>query len=150
MTADQVIELLGLEPMPVEGGMWTQTWRDEHGSGIYFLLRPGDFSALHRLDIAELWHHYAGAAVEMLLLAADGDVSRPVLGDDLLSGQRPFLAVDAGVWMGATTGEWSLVGTTMAPPFNPAGFELGAVEDLTTRYPGAAADIARFVREEHQ
>ncbi|HVR33328.1 MAG TPA: cupin domain-containing protein [Acidimicrobiia bacterium] len=151
MTADQVIELLGLEPMPAEGGMWTQTWRDDHGSGIYFLLRPGDFSALHRLDIAELWHHYAGAAVEMLLLAADGGVTRPVLGDDLSSGQRPFVAVDAGMWMAAATnGEWSLVGTTMAPPFDAAGFELGAADDLMVRYPEAAADIPRFTREEHR
>ena len=120
MTGDEVARLLGLAPMPIEGGRWTQTWRDEHGSAIYFLMQPGDFSAMHRLDGPELWHHYAGAAVQMLLLDQDGQVNRPVLGDDLSAGQRPFVAVPAGVWMGArTTGDWSLVGTTMAPPFHP-------------------------------
>lgn len=149
MTADDVIEILGLQPMPREGGMWVQTWQDDHGTGIYFMMRPGDFSALHRLNIAELWHHYAGAPVEMLLLHADGSVRRPVLGDDLPGGHRPFVAVDAGVWMAAgTTGDWSLVGTTMAPPFDPAGFELGTTDELIASFPEAANDIPRFVREE--
>ncbi len=150
MTSDDVIALLELDVMPVEGGMWRQTWRDHHGSGIYFLLRSGDFSAMHRLNIVELWHHYAGAPVEMLLLDPAGRTRRPLLGDDLGSGERPFVAVEAGTWMGAaTTGEWSLVGTTMAPPFDPDGFELGAASELAISHPDAADDIARFVREEH-
>ena len=61
MNADQVISLLGLEPLPAEGGMWTRIWLDDHGSAIYFLMRPGDFSAMHRLDAPEIWHHYLGA-----------------------------------------------------------------------------------------
>ena len=145
MNADDVIELLGLEPLPQEGGMWTQTWRDEHSSAIYFVMRPGDFSALHRLPGPELWHHYAGAAVEMLLLAPDGTVSRPVLGDDLAQGQRPMVAVPAGVWMAATTtGNWSLTGATLAPAYQDDGFELGDRDELTATYPEAATDIARF------
>lgn len=149
MTADEVVQLLGLEPMPLEGGMWAQTWLDEHGSAIYFLLRRGDFSALHRLAFSELWHHYAGAPVEMLLLDPDGGVRHPMLGDDLGSGQRPFVPVTAGVWMAAaTSGEWSLLGTTMAPPFDPSGFELGEPAELVARYPAAAELIPRFVREE--
>ena len=147
MNAEDVIELLGLVPLELEGGLWTQTWRDEHSSAIYYLARPGDFSTLHRLTGPELWHHYAGAAVEMLLLEPDGVVSRPVLGDDLAGGQRPMVAVPARVWMAAcTTGEWSLVGTTMAPAFRPEGFELGDPEELAKAYPEAVADIARFTR----
>jgi len=147
LRAAEVVKLLGLEPMPVEGGMWCQTWRDDHGSAIYFLLRPGDFSALHRLDAPELWHHYRGSPVRMLLLEADGAVERPVLGDDLAAGERPFVAVAAGVWMGAaTTGEWSLVGTTMAPPFNSDGFELGERERLAALYPAAAREIEAYIR----
>jgi hypothetical protein len=36
----------------------------------------------------------------------------------------------------------------MAPPFDPAGFELGVASQLANSHPDAAADIARFVREE--
>ena len=147
ISADYVIELLGLEPLEFEGGMWAQTWRDERSSAIYYLMRPGDFSALHRLPGPELWHHYAGAAVEMLLLAPDGTVSRPVLGDDLAGGQRPIVAVPAGVWMAATTtGDWSLTGATLAPAYQDGGFELGDPDELTEAYPEASADIVRFSR----
>ena len=147
MNADEVADLLGLVPLELEGGMWAQTWRDERSSAIYYLMRPGDFSALHRLSGPELWHHYAGAAVEMLLLEPCGAVSRPVLGNDLAGGQRPMVAVPAGVWMAAsTTGDWSLVGATMAPGFHADGFELGDAVALAAAYPNAAADITRFTR----
>lgn len=146
MTGEEVAELLGLEPLPLEGGLWAQTYRGQASSAIYFLLQPGDFSAMHRLDITELWHHYAGAAVDMLLLEPDGGSEQPVLGDDLATGQRPVVVVEPGVWMGASTcGEWSLVGTTMAPPFNPSGFELGSIE-LAGQYPSVAERLVQLIR----
>lgn len=147
MTGAEVAELLGLAPLPSEGGMWGRTWRDENGSAIYYLIQPDDFSALHRLDGPELWHHYAGDPVEMLLLDPDGGVRRPLLGDDLAAGERPFVAVPGGVWMGAgTTGDWSLVGATMAPPYREEGFELGSFAELVALYPDAADLIARYAR----
>ena len=147
LTGAEVVALLGLEPLPAEGGMWREVWRDEESTAIYFLLQPGDFSAMHRLDGPELWHHYAGAAVEMLLLGPDGAVERPVLGDELGAGARPCVVVPAHTWMGASTrGEWSLVGTTMAPPYRHEGFELGDPDQLIEQYPAVAAEIAGLVR----
>lgn len=145
--ATEVIDLLGLEPLPEEGGMFRQVWRSAHGSAIYFLLRPGDFSAMHRLTGPELWHHYAGAPVRMLLLRPDGGVDRPRLGIDLAAGERPLVAVEPGIWMGAETeGEWSLLATTMAPAYDREGFELGERRKLTSDYPDAADDIRRLTR----
>lgn len=149
MNADRVMEILGLEPLPVEGGMWAQTWRDEHSSAIYFLLRPGDFSALHRVEGPEMWHYYAGAAAEMLLLHEDGGAERPRLGRDLEEGERPFVAVPGRVWMAAaTTGDWTLAGTTMAPPFRVEEMEMGRASALAERYPSVAEHIRRLTREE--
>lgn len=148
MDASEVIASLGLEPLEHEGGMWAQVWIDAMSTAIYFLIRPGDFSAMHRLDGTEIWHHYAGAPAEMLLLQRDGTVARPILGDDLAAGQRPCVVVPAGDWMGAETlGEWTLAGTTMAPPYHEEGFELGDRRHLSSRYPDAVADIARLTRE---
>jgi len=147
MNADQVISLLGLEPLPAEGGMWTRIWLDDHGSAIYFLMRPGDFSAMHRLDAPEIWHHYLGAPASMLLLHPGGSVDQPVLGKALQEGQRPCVTVPAGVWMGAsTTGDWSLVGATMAPPWHPGRFVLGDRADLIGQYPPAACRIEELTR----
>lgn len=79
LSGAEVVAMLGLVALPEEGGMWREVWRDERSTAIYFLMQPGDFSAIHRLDGPEIWHHYAGAAVEMLLLGADGAVERPVV-----------------------------------------------------------------------
>lgn len=147
-TADEVIERLDLEPLPVEGGWYAVVWRDGACSAIHYLVRPGDFSALHRLTVTELWHHHAGAPARMLLLGPDGSVERPVLGGTVATGWlRPVVPVPAGTWMAAeTVGAWSLLGTTVAPPFEPEHFELGVREDLAARYPAAADDIARLTR----
>lgn len=156
LVARDVIEALGLAPLADEGGMWAQSYLDDRCSAIYFLLRPGDFSAMHRVRGVELWHFYAGAPVSMLLLAAPSTapalsdvagIREPVLGVDLAAGERPMVSVPAGTWMGAeTTGEWSLVGTTMAPPFDAATFELGDAAALCAQYPSAADRITRLVR----
>ena len=49
-------------------------------------------------------------------------------------------------WRLAPTGDWSLTGATLAPPYDADGFELGDADELTEVYPKAAADIARFTR----
>jgi len=147
LTPEQIVDLLELEPLSHEGGMFRRVWHNDYGSAIYFLLRPGDFSALHRLSGPELWHFYAGAPALLLLLHPDGSIERHFLGADLLAGHRPLAPVEAGVWMGAeTTGEWTLLGTTMAPPYDPEGFELADRDELVPDYPAAADDIERLTR----
>jgi hypothetical protein len=132
VTADDIIELLGLEPHP-EGGHFRQTWRapaapDSRpaGTAIYFLLRADEVSHWHRVDAAEAWHHYIGASIELAMAPdACGPVERHVLGHDLAGGERPQVLVPAGVWQSARPlGGWALVGCTVAPGFDFAGFEL--------------------------
>jgi predicted cupin superfamily sugar epimerase len=146
-TAQEVIEELGLQPIPVEGGQFALTWADERSCGIYYLMTPDDCSGLHALPSMELWAYHAGAPVKMLLLYPDGRVEEPVLGPDVLAGQRPQLAVHPKVQMAAEPlGDWSLVGTFMAPAFDPATVEFGAAEDLVRTHPAAAERIRRLAR----
>jgi uncharacterized protein len=144
---ERIAALLGLEPLPDEGGLFRRTHIDAHSSAIYFLLIAPDFSAMHRLTATETYHWYAGAPLRLLLLGGDGQVSEPVLGPDVAAGQRPQIVVPAGTWQGSSsTGEWTLVGTTTAPPFDWEGFELGEQAALTTGYPAAAERIAALTR----
>jgi len=133
LTASQIIRLLELKPHP-EGGHYRETFRDPrqtHGpaersvsTAIYFLLAARERSHWHRLDAVEIWHYYAGAPL-MLWLAADRGVHGVRLGSDLSAGERPQAVVDAGVWQSAETlGAWTLVGCTVAPGFEFAGFEI--------------------------
>jgi uncharacterized protein len=143
----RVAELLGLEPLPGEGGLFRRRHIDAHSSAIYYLLLAPDFSAVHRLSATETYHWYAGAPLRLLLLGVDGRITEPVLGPDLAAGQRPQIVVPSGTWQGSSpAGEWSLVGTTTAPPFDWAGFELGELAALIARYPEAADRIAALTR----
>jgi predicted cupin superfamily sugar epimerase len=147
VNAAQVIALLGLEPLPLEGGHWARTWNDAYSTSIYFLLQPDDFSALHRLEAAEMWHYYAGSPARLLQLGPGGASTSTTLATDLAGGGRPFAAVPAGTWMGAETeGSWTLLGTTMAPAYRQEMFTLGDREALTAAYPERADEIARLTR----
>jgi len=145
-----VIEALGLLPLPVEGGRWAQTWRDERCTAIYYLLVASEFSALHRLAHLEIYAYHAGAPTRMLLLYPDGRVRRPVLGTDLAAGQRPQIVVPAGVWQASETlGAWSLVGTVVVPPYADDIVEFGAADELAAAYPEYSEAIHLLSREVH-
>ncbi|MFT4231451.1 MAG: cupin domain-containing protein [Leucobacter sp.] len=138
---------LGLEPLEHEGGLFRRMHLDEHSSAIYYLLARPDFSALHALDSVEVYHWYAGSPLSLLLLHPDGRAEERVLGPDPDSGQLPQLVVEAGVMQGSSPlGDWTLLGTTMAPPFRWEGFELGDRRLLQERYPAGAERIAELTR----
>jgi predicted cupin superfamily sugar epimerase len=144
--AERIAAALGLEPLPEEGGLYRQTYADGFSTAIYYLLAGDDFSALHRLAGAEVYHWYAGSPLRLLLLEPDG-VREPVLGPGIGHGEAPQLVVPGGVWQGSSpAGAWTLVGTTMAPPFRWDGFRLGSRAELTARYPQAAVRIRELTR----
>jgi predicted cupin superfamily sugar epimerase len=76
------------------------------------------------VDAVEVWHFYAGAPLRLRI--SDGrTVDEQVLGADLDSGQRPQIVVPREAWQAAeSTGDWTLVGCTVAPGFQFSGFEL--------------------------
>jgi predicted cupin superfamily sugar epimerase len=144
---EQIARRLGLEPLPGEGGLFRRTYADVHSSVIYFMLLAPEFSALHTLDGAEIYHWYAGSPLQLLLLHPDGQVQQPILGPDIAGGARPQLVVPAGVWHGSCTlGEWTLAGTTMAPPFEWSGLHLGRRAELIAGWPDAAEHIRALTR----
>jgi len=125
VTADEIVAALGLAPHP-EGGHYRETFRHVPAGGgrgamtaIYYLLKAGERSHWHRVDAAEIWHWYAGAPLALYMPA------RHVLGPDLAAGQRPQIAVPANEWQSAESlGAWTLVGCTVGPAFEFAGFEM--------------------------
>lgn len=134
MQAGDIIELLGLAPHP-EGGWYRQTWEGPEtpraaGTCIYFLLKAGEQSHWHRVDATEIWHHYAGAPLVLSVAETEtGPARHHRLGPDLPAGDRPQVIVPARHWQAArTTGDWTLVGCTVAPGFRFDGFELAPAD----------------------
>ena len=134
LAADQIIAQLDLSPHP-EGGYYRQTWVAENegratGTCIYFLLKAGQASHWHAVDAVEIWHYYAGAPLTLSLAPSlDGPAIDQCLGPDLSAGELPQAIVPTGHWQkAATTGDWTLVGCTVSPGFQFAGFDLAAPE----------------------
>src|SRR5208283_3029152 len=92
---------------------------------IYYLLREGEVSLLHRIDAAEIWHFYCGAPLELTIVEDGKSAQRHVLGTQIEKGERPQIVVPAGAWQGALPlGAYTLVGCTVAPGFEFSSFEL--------------------------
>jgi len=146
--ADAVIAALGLEPLQPEGGFFRETYRSTNSTAIYYFVTPFSFSRMHRLTGDEIFHFYIGDPVEQVQLRPDGTGAVFILGTDFTAGQQPQLVVPGGTWQGARLvegGRWALLGTTMAPGFDPAGFEAGDREFLCRQWPLFADRIARLM-----
>src|SRR5580658_6896213 len=155
LTAKQVQEFLKLRPLPVEGGYFVESHRSKYtlaqpslppcypgertlSTAIYYMLTPDTFSAMHRLKGDEVFHFYLGDPVEMLLLKPDMTAEAVLLGQDIASGMRLQHTVQAGTWQGsrlAPGGKYALMGTTMAPGFDPQDYEPGRRSELVALYP---------------
>src|SRR5215218_5946657 len=131
LTASDIIRILGLRPHP-EGGHYCETFRDSRtidgkraaSTAIYFLLARGERSHWHRVDAVETCHWHAGATL-ILRINAGNKTETIRLGSDLAQGERPQGIVPTNAWQAAeTTGDWTLVGCTVAPGFEFSGFEL--------------------------
>jgi uncharacterized protein len=136
LSAADIIARLGLQPHP-EGGHFRETFRDPATDAngraastlIYFLLARGERSHWHKVDAVEIWHFYAGAPLTLRIAGEQQPAQTTMLGIDLASGQQPQAVVPAHAWQSAeSTGDWTLVGCTVAPGFTFAGFELAPRE----------------------
>ena len=155
LTAEQVIEALGLVPETVEGGLYRSTYRSAAktydgktaGSAIFYMLRGDAFSHLHKLSSDEMYHFYLGDPVELVELTPDGECKKTVLGSDLAGGESLQYLVPAGNWQGsclAESGKWALLGTTVWPGFSREGYEHADAETLLGLYPSARKEILRL------
>lgn len=95
------------------------------GTAIHFLLPEGVDNRWHRVDAAEIWHHYAGGPLE-LSISEDGQTIRTiVLGDDVAAGERPQAIVPPHAWQAAKALDgFTLCGCTVSPAFLFKTFEL--------------------------
>ena len=164
ISADEIIERLGMQLHPEEGGYFVETYKSGElisklglperypserafGTAIFYLLTPDTVSALHRLASDEIFHFYLGDPVTMLQLHPDGSSTVVTLGRDILKGQELQVLVPRGTWQGSflnETGEFALLGCTVAPGFEYADYEAGDRETLLQQYPDLEELIIRL------
>lgn len=119
------------------------------GNVFYFLVTPEARVVLHRIRSDQMYHHYLGDPLEVLLLYADGRSEVRLVDSDLAAGERPQLFIPGGTFHTARVhagGEYSLLGTSVWLRAEPADVELGDVAALAAKYPAARDQLAEFTR----
>lgn len=158
--SQRLIEKLGLEPLPGEGGYFKRTYVSDQtiefagqqrsiASTIYYYLGSEDFSAWHQLDCDEVWHFYAGDSCVVHMINAQGELHCQCVGDPH-NGEVSQLLIPAGTWFAVEVCEqntYVLVGCACAPAYDVAGFKLGKRDELIAQFPEHAGIINRLTRE---
>ncbi len=163
--ADYWIKKLHLQPHP-EGGYFAETYRSTEtvahahlparyvgnrsfSTAIYFLVKGGQFSSLHRIESDELWHFHTGTRLTVYCIDSQGILQTIHLGSDPDQGEVFQAVVPAGCWFGSVVDDssgFALVGCTVAPGFDFAGFELAERDELTALFPQHQAAIEMLTR----
>jgi predicted cupin superfamily sugar epimerase len=166
MTAERIIQLFGMKPLPQEGGFYVETYRATEqikkaalpvnlsgdrniATAILYLLSADTFSALHRLKSDEIFHFYLGDPVTMLQLHPDSSTEIATLGNDILNGQKIQVIIPKNTWQGAFVnegGQFALMGCTVAPGFDPDDYQQANREQLIKQYPSRKDLITRLTR----
>jgi len=158
------IDKLQLLPHP-EGGYYKEVYRDQglikqgalaesfngdrsYSTAIFYLLDKGNRSYFHRIKSDELWHFYAGEAINIYYLER-GVLHTLKLGLNLDNGELPLHIVPKNTWFAAelkTDKSFTLVGCTVAPGFDFSDFEKASISDLKEYLESYPDIINRFIK----
>jgi uncharacterized protein len=103
---------------------------------------------LHRIKNHQLYHHYLGDPIEVLMLHDEGTHTLAVVGSDLRAGQRVQLFIPGNTFHTARINgqrRWFLGASTEWPGVVPTeDVELGNADALAASHPDVAAQIRSF------
>ncbi len=162
-TAEEIKAMLGLEPHPTCGFV-AETYRSTFkiganslpeayegarpcGSALYFLVTQEAQIVMHRIRSDQLYHHYFGDSLEVLLLYPDGNGEVVSVGSDLGAGERPQLFLPGGTFHTSRLGaeaDYALLASTEWPGVEPPDVEHGDVAALMEAYPKLREEIRAF------
>jgi len=162
-TAEEIVAQLGLTGPTTCGFVsepYRSLWRIQQaalpagfdgsrtlGNVYYFMVTPEARVRLHRIRSDQMYHHYLGSPLEVLLLYKDGRSEVRRVGRNLSAGERPQLFLPAETFHAARVadgGDYSLLGTSVWLRAEPADVELGDPAVLAARFPAAAAELRLF------
>ena len=123
---EELIKKLNMTPHP-EGGYFAESFRDKDNnvSLIYYLLKKNQRSHWHRLTKNEILHFYLGDPMSVYVSEDGNKSASKILGNNIIGNQKMHLIVKAGSWFSMqSSGNFSLIGCTVAPGFEYSDFEL--------------------------
>ena len=137
LTAEQIISLYNMKPLPYEGGFYVETYRAEEKipasvlppryggdrsccTAILYLLTKDTCSLLHKVKSDEIFHFYLGDSVTMLNIFEDGSSKIITLGQNTDKGEQVQAIVPKNCSQGCFLkegGRFTLMGCTVWPGF---------------------------------
>ena len=162
MNKHEIIQHLSLVEH-IEGGYFRETYRSNINiatnriesdrsilTSIYYLLtddRPIDHFHKNQSDI--LHYFQAGSPITYLLLSPSGELSKIRLGLNFAQGEVAQLLVPGNYWKAAIleTGEFGLLGESVAPGFDYRDMELGEADYFHKSFPHIWSDLAPYVQK---
>ena len=162
-TAEEIKAVLGLERHPTCGFV-TETYRSSlkipadalpgtyegdrpYGSALYFLVTPEAQIVMHRIRSDQLYHHYLGDPLEVLMLFPDGTGAVAAVGTDLAAGMRPQLFIPGGTFHTsrlAPGAAYAFLASTEWPGVESPDVEHGDIAVLLEAYPDFREEIRAF------
>jgi uncharacterized protein len=163
-TGNEIKSMLGLERHPTCGFVAETYWSSlqipegalphayesarPYASALYFLVTPDARIVMHRIRSDQLYHHYLGDPLEVLMLYPDGSGAIVTVGPDLRGGMRPQLLVSANTFHAShlLPGEvgYALLANTEWPGVEPPDVEQRDIDALAGAYPGLREEIRAF------
>ena len=158
------IDSLQLLPHP-EGGYYRETYRSSgsysfnntipfngsrsYATAIYYLLKGGDHSKLHRIHSDELWFFHAGDPLKVYMFEKHGEPSSFTLGLSAKNSEVLQATVPAECWFGACLENpererYSLVSCVVAPGFEFRDFTFADRITLEKKFPNHHEIIERL------
>jgi uncharacterized protein len=103
---------------------------------------------MHRIRSDQLYHHYMGDPLEVLMLYPDGTGAVAAVGSDLADGEHPQLFVPGGTFhtsrLAPGDSGYALLASTEWPGVEPPDVEHGNIEELIATFPDMDAQIRAF------
>jgi uncharacterized protein len=154
VTKEYWIQHLDLKPHP-EGGFFKEVYRSSIGvskddlpigykssrrlsTSIYYLLRSGDISKMHRLKSDELWFFHFGSPLKVILIDPEGKKHTKILGNNPEKAEYFHILIPAGNIFAAEVMEpdfYSVISCVVSPGFEYDDFEMFEKDDLIQAYP---------------
>lgn len=154
VTKEYWIQHLDLKPHP-EGGFFKEVYRSTIGvskdelpvgyksarrlsTSIYYLLRSGDISRMHRLKSDELWYYHFGSSLKVIYIDHEGKKHTKILGNNPEKAEYFHILIPAGNIFAAEVidpDSYSLISCVVSPGFEYEDFELFSKDDLLQAYP---------------
>ncbi len=139
--ASEVVEYLGLERLPDNGGWFKlihhdvtkqcsdcdRPCRHANSTTIFYLFEKDTDNRWYRINATMIWNFLAGDPLAFSTYCDAEVIKNRVLGNDFTAGQRPLILTPPRDWrMLSCLGQWSLASCICTP-----GFEIEQLEIAT-------------------